>query len=288
MILVSDVDRTLLDPGSTEGPKCRELFKRAAAGGATCGLASSRALPSLREAVPHALAVSAFAVCSDGAISYRRTERNALAVVRRALLRNWSSILRSLCCDSCRNGIGNASIFAFLDDRHDLRVCASVDDAHRPIIGELMQGRELVALSSLPSDGDVLSVGVLTSEIGALTAHGLLQSVGPGVHLRVFEELRTPGSELWWCEASSLSADKAHAFDALGALGSNDWIGPVVLLADGVNDVPLAERADFVFCPPWSAPPLLELATEVVQSDDCEQFLGEVSFRLGPLLRRLV
>lgn len=283
MIVVSDVDGTLIDPGATEGYHCRRFFKRLAAGGSVCGLASSRSLPSLLAAVPYALAHSRFAICSDGALTYwRMSKASDLVTVRRATLAESSEVL------ACLRRVPIAaptSLFVFMDDRKDLCVFGDIKAVHESLMPRVLQGRPLNRLEKWPAADGVLSVGLLSSRAQVVLAANLLAEATVDVNVRIFPEHRLPDSGLWWCEVTSYAADKRHALEFLLNTGHIDKAKvPLVLLGDGLNDIPLAHICDRVICPSWGASTLLRLATTVVHALGSESFVKEVDERLEELV----
>lgn len=275
------MDRTLVDPGASEGAACRRFFSDLVLQGVTYGFATSRSYPSLHAVIPDSMVNAGFAICSDGAISFVRSGA-ALAAVNRAILSSASRVLDIV----LRFRPGQASVFVFYDDRANLAVGTSIHQAHRALVRGILQGRDEVPLHSHLNNSveAVLSVGLLASRIDCVKVAELLRTSlasTEAYRIRVYEELRYPSSGHWWCDVSAWDADKGIALDViLQSLTMPGSLEPCVFLGDGANDVGIAKRADLVLCPPWADAALRSMAVIVQGVKDCSEFVEAVAERL--------
>lgn len=138
MILVSDVDRTLVEPGGLESQVCRDFFAWLVAKRIPYCLATARSYPSLRQVLPASIRGARAAICSDGVISlYRSPDSSQFSVVYRALLRDAALVLDVLDRPS-RNVL---STFVFLDDRSDYHVVLNMASEHATSVSAILNGR---------------------------------------------------------------------------------------------------------------------------------------------------
>ena len=291
MIVVSDVDRTLLDPGEVEGVITRRFFSELLHLGATFGLASSRSRPSIEAVLPAVIRDASFAICSDGALLYRRLHAGTLEVTRRALLRAPREVVNAL---SELRPVGT-SLFIFNDDRSDLRVDVYLATAHEPLLPGILQGRphKLVeGKSAIVAQGeDVLSIGILGTEGGTaelVEALSATDSISEHTHIRHYEDVRLLPAQLFWCDLSSIDADKGPALDYLLSSMSSESqasVHPIIALADGHNDISMVARSDVAFCPPWSDWEVRKRAKVVDGVVTCTDFLIRVGGMLDTIAR---
>jgi len=290
VIVIADVDRTLIEPGGSESDECALLFAALAAQEVSYGFATARGYPSLVSVLPRSISKAQFSIRSDGAIllAAPAAARNepGLRVVHRCtvpdVLRVFD-LVRSLRDFS-------AMTFAFLDDRSNYAVGTEDDFIGDIELSTILQGRPRLRLREILAVGreDVLSVGILADRLECEQFAVKLSSIlkqSPDFRLRVFPEVRIPEQGLWWCEVSAELADKGAALGELVAGGHIDLSKlPVVVLADGENDLALAEYGDLVLCPPWAAQSLKDQATVIGDVGSCANFTKRV---LDVLLKTL-
>jgi hydroxymethylpyrimidine pyrophosphatase-like HAD family hydrolase len=283
MILVTDVDRTLIDAGARETPCCRAFFRDLRASGVTIGIASARSLPSILEVLPFCSALASFIICSDGALLFTR-ERGQLSVARRANVQDVDLLAQAF----SESRADDSSVFVFSDDRAMLTVFGEVSSVHQRHLPEIVQDRPYVAVDLATSEqpSGALSVGVLGTRLCAeAVAHDVaayLREANRFQHfnIRVFDEVRLPG-DLWWCDVSAAAADKKDAMSWL--LAENPTVAAqreLVVLCDGLNDMGLATLADLALCPPWAAAPLAQVATTLAGVSSCDDFVREAGKRI--------
>jgi hydroxymethylpyrimidine pyrophosphatase-like HAD family hydrolase len=287
MIVVSDVDLTLIDPGGIESENCRHLFDVLADNNVIYGFATSRSFTSLGYVLPESLKRADFCICSDGAITLTRQSTDWL-VSRRSILSGVRDILSAV-FELCSS---TASIFVFLDDRSDFRAEIRLSPRHLDMVAPILQGRSWSYLIPEPDiSGGVLSVGVLASYRECMSLSRQVSSTfsyRDKLRVRVYEEVRIPVPDLWWCELSAWDADKGVALDAfmekLRHRARNNS-SPIIALGDGENDLGLANRADFTLCPPWANAELQRLGEVVPGVRDCQEFIRVITARLLDLVR---
>lgn len=291
MFVISDVDGTIVDPGMTEGPRARQLFRHLTSQGVGYGFASSRSLGSLADALPNSLHGAAFAICSDGALTLTRAPTGVLVVTMRALLEQPAAVLDTVsACTTAEH-----AIFVFLDDRFDYKVLVRAPEHHDSAIAQILGSRSRGAVGqSADVPNAVMSVGVLGTEPVVRAVAVCVRSTWSqfsDLVVRVYPEVRiSDRTDLWWCDVSSARADKGQAFASL--LTSHEYIPPVtippvtlpiVVLGDGENDLVIASHASIVLCPPWAHHALQEVAM-VLPAQRCEEFLAEVLSTLTDIL----
>ena len=287
MIVVSDVDRTLVDAGGSEGEACTSFFGWLAAVGVPYCFATARSYPSLEDVLPTSIKRASGAICSDGALSLERVGNSAgMRVVRRVIFAD----IETLNCDVGASVSREMSKFVFLDDRSKYHVLMDPATKHAASMGPILGTRPVTVqnLGSAIDEKNVLSVGFLGSlaecqELAVEVARcGRKEWI-----VRVYEELRVHRRGLWWCDVSAQEADKANAVQALLRSGLlTDVSGPLVVLADSDNDISLAEASDVAFSPPWSTAQLAEVTEQIPGVESCGEFITKVWERVGKLLGR--
>lgn len=289
MLVISDIDGTLLDRGGEETDACVHLFSTLREAGVTYGFATSRPLESLTRILPVSVQGAAFAVCSEGGITAQRNEKEEWSVVRRCTLESSAAILARILQDAA----SEASVFAFGDDLAGFRVAVRAAQNHEEAIRSILSTRERLDLETiLPIEDGVLSIGVLSSREASLLMRSRLETPdaasSEALIIRVYEEVRVAASPaLWWCDVMPADADKAVSCAWLlcqEALSLSTARGGIILLADGENDIRLAELAETTYCPPWANSLLKQRATVIKSVANCEQFVRAVA---AELMRRV-
>ncbi len=276
MMIVADIDRTLVDAGDEETFECRALFKDLVRRGVLLGLASARSLPSVAQVLPKGYEIASFFICSDGAISFSEAKYNH-HVLCRAVLNQPAQVIQ-------RFGdieLSDSSLFVFYDERAHLAVDVALAPLHRPFLSQILQGRTCVERGrgdlGLGGSG-ALSVGILGSRAKCERAGAHLSTSGgngTGTRVRVFDEIRIE-EDLWWCEVSATDADKGVALAKLLGSGRYSGSAPLIVLGDGSNDVGMALLADIAMCPPWAAESLSAVATVVGDVRSCREFVATI------------
>ncbi len=275
MIVVSDVDNTLVDPGGGESKSCRRLFATLRADNTAFGFATSRSYPSLTAVLPVSTKLSDFNICSDGAILLAR--RDGTGPVAEVVHRVCLTFPRKYLDPVARLRSRNASCFVFFDDQSGYSVAADIVPAHRESLERILQGRVLIGrVGVTPAmKSDVLSIGILDTleDCNSFGDHMTELCHDWNLRVRIYPELRVPELDLYWCEFSAHGAEKSVGVRTLCAFGNID-LSPhaLVVLGDGENDIELARMADFAFCPPWASLGMLSVCTVLNGVTNCAQF----------------
>lgn len=294
MIIITDVDKTLLSPGRRESATTIEIFRRANGAGALIGLATSRPLSSLRADMPTVLELADFMICADGAYTLvRACPGDDLLLHHRNLLEEPAAIWRRL-----RDSIDlrDMTAFVFLDDQTDYRVCVAGADPASEFVQSVVGARPMLTLAESTEierllggvEGrHVLSLGVLAVRKLIEAVHHDTNEWGSHLSVRTYPELRFGGPEKWWLDITSSNCDKFFALTRFlhDRLEVSDRI---VMLCDGENDVALATHADVVFCPPWAVASIRQLPhARTLAADDCDEFIEAAADHLfgGSALR---
>lgn len=275
MILVSDIDGTILDRGSLSVPADAEhLFRAAQSAGWTLGLATSRPFESVMRMWPEACPLG-FIIANDGALTYTKRADGAWRVARKALLKFDTKTVFAL------TAIADATVLVMLDDTSDYSVCASVLPQHEYAMETILSGRSRLNLpvrsESFIDTNHTLSIGLIFDDEGAARGWHFDPSKS---QILVFEETRAGAEGLWWVEMRSQHADKGVALDEyLSTLPIPD---DVVFLGDGRNDLGIATRSTHVYTPVWADEKLKSIADLVVEARSTGDFLSHIRKTLFP------
>lgn len=284
MIVVLDIDKTLIDPGGIEGESCRSFIDSVTADNDVIILASSRSLPSMSAGVPYALAQATFAICSDGAITAARSCQGGPMVVINVVALDDAPTAVSL-ANAFAEKSGSCSVFAFFGPETSYMVRATLSGEHRDSLERILNGRPFGEPVMLEAP-ECLSVAVLGSEAIVENFQYDIPEGGDWF-LRIYEEVRGLHDDLWWAEVTSRSADKGAALGWLCAARAALMLGDprVLFVGDGRNDISIAALADVVVCPPWADTAILSRADVVGTGKDCASFLDDLRWRM-PFLRQ--
>jgi len=279
MIVVLDIDKTLIDPGGVEGDSCRSFIDSLVAAGDTIVLASARSLPSMWAGVPYALAQATFAICSDGAVTAGRSYPGAPMEVVRVVALDDAAAAASL-AGAFRMNNPSCSVFAFLGPGMSYNVWVTLSRDHRGSLDRILNGRPYSEPLSSEAP-ECLSVAVLGSKTIVRSFQDHVPERVDWI-LRVYEEVRSLSGDLWWSEITSRHADKSEALAWLAASQSPRLPSdsPVLFVGDGKNDTSVAALADVVVCPQWADAAMLALANVVGLGADCATFLDDLRARM--------
>lgn len=278
MIVISDVDKTLIDVGATEGSACRRLFAALREQGVPFGFATSRPIESVERALPFSTGLASFLVCSDGGVIVERDPRGQWQVIHRQTLSSPLELLPMIldCAPS------TSSLFVFGDDRTQYSVAVRTTSDHERAAAEILGSRTRMALEDVQDkEAGVLSIAILDDQANCRRACEDIER-SPAMTLepltiRVYDEVRVERNPmLWWCDVMSVTTDKGTACKWLleqeeFATARRD--GGLIVLADGDNDAQLVEQADIAYCPPWASHLLQGKGKVVNDVVDCEEFL---------------
>jgi hydroxymethylpyrimidine pyrophosphatase-like HAD family hydrolase len=280
VIVLSDVDGTLVRSGVHESSACLALFDLLRANRVEYVLATSRPWGSLCNVLPQTVEKARYCVCADGAITFEPSADGPQVINRKILLWGDEIISRIL---SVRPP--NSSLLVFLDDRNDFSVAADVRGEHVGCLAAIIGSRRLIALRDLKANSGILSVGILGS---SEQCEGLLRFIERDRVIsrqgtaRVYPEVRVRETGLHWCDVTSYLADKRIAVEHLlteGLIGTSGKVRPIIVLGDGDNDVRMAGLAEMAYCPPWATAAMKAVAREV-ECEGIEEFLRTVEIRL--------
>ncbi len=171
-----------------------------------------------------------------------------------------------------RIGPSMTSLFQFGDDRVHYAVKGRVAPQHEGLLEPLLQGRSFER-ARIDNEDRTLGVGLLgdREQCDQAQASVAKLQLRRSVTTRIYPEHRLPEVNLWWCDVTSGEADKSTAL--LRVVRDLDQRRPIVLLADGANDIGLASVADLVLAPVWADSGLMARATVIPGASGCAEFV---------------
>src|SRR5271170_2334776 len=125
MIVLSDVDGTLISPTVPESTACLSLFELLRVNGVNYVLATSRPWASLTEVLPRTVEYAQYCICADGAITLAPIPGAPVVISRNILSPDEDIVSRVLSAKP-----PGCSFCIFLDDRAEFLVAGEVDSAH--------------------------------------------------------------------------------------------------------------------------------------------------------------
>lgn len=285
MIIVSDIDGTLISPGFQEDDGSLMLLEPLKRTSSQLILATSRPLCSIRQSIPRMLDASSAVIASDGAVTYQRLNGN-LTICDDALLSKGEAmqIWRKIHADA---SLSEGCVVTFYGRDKDYTM--EIDKHVLPKLADAIQavsaGRPISENTHAPSACvSIVLLGYKDELLQLLRKWQSAQgSAMSSFTVRFYPETRigfNEFGELWWLDMSSKNADKSIACaNLIENMGKS--MQDVIFLCDGENDVNLASISGRVMVPSWAHEDLRALPqSELIQARNVSDYIAQVSTAL--------
>jgi len=290
LVLVADLDGTLIATSGPLGPGCRRLVAALDEQNGVLVPASARPIDSIAQVFSDAPAVDLVSSSGGGVIG-RVANGRVRAILHEEVLK-LSAGATFVAQLRAHAEAGDGVLFEFADSSRKFAVTIAGEKLlTRDELSTLAGQRPIEAAGEKPDAEPVASRQALGVSFLARVAssssertthnflHGAVRDLPHGWRWTTYPEVRLPGWQ--WLEVLPERAAKGPAADRIVAMLTHGSRPPIVIAAgDATDDIPLLSRATHSWCPSTAADDVKIAAREVLEAPGGDAFANALAQRI--------